>query len=103
MTIRSKLLWLYGIMLISLLGMGLVYHWTASRWRTAGDRLTGIYLQETRAEQLSAATHRQGAQERVVARRQGCLGDNTRGRQDRLALAGQPRAAVRDNACQDVG
>ena len=59
MTIRSKLIFVYGATLVIFVGTGLAYYWAIDHWQTAAGELTSIYAQDTRAEQLRSAILRQ--------------------------------------------
>jgi len=59
MTIRSKLILVYGATLVLFVGMGLGYYWAIDHWQTAAGELSSIYAQDTRAEQLRSAILRQ--------------------------------------------
>ncbi len=54
MTIRSKLLLVYGVLLVALLALGLLYYNAMSRWRHAASELSNIHRQNELAEQLRA-------------------------------------------------
>lgn len=59
MKIRSKLLLIYGVMIISLLLVGAFCIWAIVSWRGAATELSEIHEQSLRAERLRAETHRQ--------------------------------------------
>lgn len=54
MTIRQKLILVYGVLLVALLALGLLYYNAMSRWRHAASELSNIHRQNELAEQLRA-------------------------------------------------
>lgn len=54
MTIRSKLLFFYGLTAAAVIGSGLTSTWSMLRWKSAGDNLAGIQRQSLKAERIRA-------------------------------------------------
>lgn len=59
MTIRSRLLLFYGLMLLMVVVVAATSIWSMARWRTAADNLAIVQTQSVRSEKLRAAMNLQ--------------------------------------------